>query len=76
MCLRCLALLVAAFSGDIQRLLRLIRDGQPKSRTELAGLSSRKVPNRPVPWRLMTPGSMVQLRVQRQGRPPNCSGDR
>ncbi|MDN5843506.1 MAG: MarR family transcriptional regulator [Alcaligenaceae bacterium] len=40
-----LASLAAVLSDDNRRLLRLIHDKQPKSLTELAELSGRKVPN-------------------------------
>ena len=61
-----LASLAAVLSDDNRRLLRLIHDKQPKSLTELAKLSGRKVPNLSRPLRLMADYGLVSL--QRNAR--------
>lgn len=61
-----LASLAAILSDDNRRLLCLIRDKQPKSLTELAELSGRKVPNLSRTLRLMSGYGLVSL--QRNAR--------
>ncbi|WP_213896328.1 MarR family transcriptional regulator [Pseudomonas aeruginosa] len=56
-----LALLAAVLSDDNRRLLRLIHDQQPKSLTELAELSGRKVPNLSRTLRMMADYGLVSL---------------
>ena len=56
-----LASLAAVLSDDNRRLLRLIHDRQPKSLTELAELSGRKVPNLSRTLRLMADYGLVSL---------------
>jgi predicted transcriptional regulator len=56
-----LASLAAVLSDDNRRLLRLIHDNQPKSLTELARLSGRKVPNLSRTLRLMAGYGLVSL---------------
>lgn len=56
-----LASLAAVLSDDNRRLLRLIHDKQPKSLTELAELSGRKVPNLSRTLRLMAEYGLVSL---------------
>jgi predicted transcriptional regulator len=53
--------LAAVLSDDNRNLLRLISDRQPKSLTELAGLSGRKVPNLSRTLRLMADYGLVTL---------------
>lgn len=57
-----LASLAAVLSDDNRRLLRLIHDKQPKSLTELAELSGRKVPNLSRTLRMMSNYGLVSLR--------------
>jgi predicted transcriptional regulator len=57
-----LASLAAVLSDDNRRLLRLIHDESPKSLTELAELSGRKVPNLSRTLRLMADYGLVYLR--------------
>lgn len=61
-----LASLAAVLSDDNRRLLRLIHEKQPKSLTELAELSGRKVPNLSRTLRLMADYGLVSL--QRHAR--------
>lgn len=56
-----LASLAAVLSDDNRRLLRLIHEKQPKSLTELAELSGRKVPNLSRTLRLMADYGLVSL---------------
>ncbi|ROT46813.1 helix-turn-helix domain-containing protein [Pusillimonas sp. NJUB218] len=56
-----LASLAAVLSDDNRRLLRLIHDKQPKSLTELAKLSGRKVPNLSRTLRMMSDYGLVSL---------------
>jgi predicted transcriptional regulator len=56
-----LASLAAVLSDDNRRLLRLIHDKQPKSLTELAELSGRKVPNLSRTLRTMEDYGLVSL---------------
>jgi predicted transcriptional regulator len=56
-----LASLAAVLSDDNRRLLRLIYEKQPKSLTELAELSGRKVPNLSRTLRLMADYGLVSL---------------
>ncbi|CCJ48186.1 MarR family transcriptional regulator [Bordetella parapertussis] len=56
-----LASLAAVLSDDNRRLLHLIHDKQPKSLTELAGLSGRKVPNLSRTLRTMSDYGLVSL---------------
>lgn len=56
-----LASLAAVLSDDNRRLLRLIHDRQPKSLTELAELSGRKVPNLSRTLRMMADYGLVSL---------------
>jgi predicted transcriptional regulator len=56
-----LASLAAVLSDDNRRLLRLIHDKQPKSLTELAELSERKVPNLSRTLRMMADYGLVSL---------------
>jgi predicted transcriptional regulator len=56
-----LASLAAVLSDDNRRLLRLINEKQPKSLTELAELSGRKVPNLSRTLRLMADYGLVSL---------------
>ena len=53
--------LAAVLSDDNRRLLRLIHEKQPKSLTELAELSGRKVPNLSRTLRLMADYGLVSL---------------
>lgn len=53
--------LAAVLSDDNRRLLRLIYEQQPKSLTELAELSGRKVPNLSRTLRLMADYGLVSL---------------
>ena len=65
-----LASLAAVLSDDNRRLLRLIHDKQPKSLTELAELSGRKVPNLSRTLRMMEGYGLVALtKNARQTRP-------
>ncbi|ATS51875.1 MULTISPECIES: helix-turn-helix domain-containing protein [Gammaproteobacteria] len=57
-----LASLAAVLSDDNRRLLRLIHEKKPKSLTELAELSGRKVPNLSRTLRLMADYGLVSLR--------------
>uniref|UniRef100_UPI003341A330 HVO_A0114 family putative DNA-binding protein n=1 Tax=Castellaniella defragrans TaxID=75697 RepID=UPI003341A330 len=57
-----LASLAAVLSDDNRRLLRLIHDKQPKSLTELAELSGRKVPNLSRTLKMMADYGLVSLR--------------
>lgn len=61
-----LASLAAVLSDDNRRLLRLIHEKRPKSLTELAELSGRKVPNLSRTLRLMADYGLVSL--QRNAR--------
>ncbi|SAH82782.1 Predicted transcriptional regulator [Bordetella ansorpii] len=56
-----LASLAAVLSDDNRRLLHLIHDKQPKSLTELAELSGRKVPNLSRTLRMMSDYGLVSL---------------
>nr|WP_195759169.1 MarR family transcriptional regulator [Pseudomonas syringae] len=56
-----LASLAAVLSDDNRRLLRLIHEKHPKSLTELAELSGRKVPNLSRTLRLMADYGLVSL---------------
>ncbi|MCF7555392.1 MarR family transcriptional regulator [Pseudomonas petrae] len=56
-----LASLAAVLSDDNRRLLRLIHEKHPKSLTELAELSGRKVPNLSRTLRLMAHYGLVSL---------------
>ena len=56
-----LASLAAVLSDDNRHLLRLIHDKQPKSLTELAELSGRKVPNLSRTLRMMADYGLVSL---------------
>jgi len=56
-----LASLAAVLSDDNRRLLRLIHDKQPKSLTELAELSGRKVPNLSRTLKMMAHYGLVSL---------------
>jgi len=56
-----LASLAAVLSDDNRRLLRLIHEKHPKSLTELAELSGRKVPNLSRTLRLMAGYGLVSL---------------
>lgn len=56
-----LASLAAVLSDDNRRLLHLIHDKQPKSLTELAELSGRKVPNLSRTLRMMADYGLVSL---------------
>jgi predicted transcriptional regulator len=58
-----LASLAAVLSDDNRRLLRLINEKQPKSLTELAELSGRKVPNLSRTLRLMADYGLVSLKA-------------
>lgn len=55
------ASLAAVLSDDNRRLLRLIHEKHPKSLTELAELSGRKVPNLSRTLRLMADYGLVSL---------------
>ena len=54
--------LAAVLSDDNRRLLRLIYEQQPRSLTELAKISGRKVPNLSRTLRLMADYGLVSLR--------------
>lgn len=56
-----LASLAAVLSADNRRLLRLIYEKQPKSLTELAELSGRKVSNLSRTLRMMASYGLVSL---------------
>lgn len=56
-----LASLAAVLSDENRRLLRLIHDRQPRSMTELAELSGRRVPNLSRTLRLMAAYGLVSL---------------
>lgn len=56
-----LASLAAVLSDDNRHLLHLIHERQPKSLTELADLSGRKVPNLSRTLRLMANYGLVSL---------------
>ena len=56
-----LASLAAVLSDDNRRLLRQIHDKQPKSLTELAELSGRKVPNLSRTLKMMADYGLVSL---------------
>ncbi|WP_454825730.1 HVO_A0114 family putative DNA-binding protein [Paraburkholderia xenovorans] len=56
-----LASLAAVLSDDNRRLLRLIHEKQPKSLTELAELSGRKVPNLSRTLKMMADYGLVSL---------------
>lgn len=56
-----LASLAAVLSDDNRSLLRLIHEKHPKSLTELAELSGRKVPNLSRTLRLMADYGLVSL---------------
>lgn len=56
-----LASLAAVLSDDNRRLLHLIHEKQPRSLTELAELSGRKVPNLSRTLRLMAAYGLVSL---------------
>jgi predicted transcriptional regulator len=56
-----MASLAAVLSDDNRALLRTIRDQQPKSLTELAGLTGRKVPNLSRTLRTMASYRLVEL---------------
>ena len=56
-----LASLAAVLSDDNRRLLRLIHEKHPRSLTELAELSGRKVPNLSRTLRLMADYGLVSL---------------
>ncbi|WP_235378566.1 helix-turn-helix domain-containing protein [Pseudomonas aeruginosa] len=56
-----LASLAAVLSDDNRRLLHLIHDKQPKSLTELAELSGRKVPNLSRTLKMMAAYGLVSL---------------
>lgn len=56
-----LASLAAVLSDDNRHLLRLIHDKQPKSLTELAELSGRKVPNLSRTLKMMADYGLVSL---------------
>ncbi|WP_169960004.1 MarR family transcriptional regulator [Pseudomonas sp. WS 5411] len=56
-----LASLAAVLSDDNRRLMRLIHEKHPKSLTELAELSGRKVPNLSRTLRLMADYGLVSL---------------
>lgn len=56
-----LASLAAVLSDDNRRLLHLINEKNPKSLTELADLSGRKVPNLSRTLRLMADYGLVSL---------------
>lgn len=60
-CFPSLASLAAVLSDDNRRLLRLIHERQPKSLTELAELSGRKVPNLSRTLRMMAEYGLVSL---------------
>lgn len=55
------ASLAAVLSDDNRRLLRLIHDKQPKSLTELAALSGRKLSNLSRTLRMMADYGLVSL---------------
>lgn len=57
-----LASLAAVLSDDNRRLLHLIHNKQPKSLTELAELSGRKVPNLSRTLRMMADYGLVSLK--------------
>lgn len=67
-----LASLAAVLSDEHRRLLRLIHDIQPKSLTELAKFSGRKVSNLSRTLRMMSNYGLVSLQHMfgRFGRPP------
>lgn len=56
-----MASLAAVLSDDNRALLRIIRDKQPKSLTELAELTGRKVPNLSRTLRMMSGYGLVEL---------------
>lgn len=56
-----LASLAAVLSDDNRRLLHLIHDKKPKSLTELAELSGRKVPNLSRTLKMMSDYGLVSL---------------
>ena len=57
-----MATMTAVLSEDNQSLLRLIRDRQPKSLTELAELTGRQVPNLSRTLRMMEGYGLVELK--------------
>ncbi|RYZ92194.1 MAG: MarR family transcriptional regulator [Proteobacteria bacterium] len=57
-----MATMAAVLSEDNQTLLRLIRDKQPKSLTELAKLTGRQVPNLSRTLRMMEGYGLVELK--------------
>lgn len=57
-----MASLAAVLSEDNRALLKIIRDAQPRSLTELAGLTGRKVPNLSRTLRTMESYGIVRLK--------------
>ena len=57
-----MASMAAVLSDDNRALLRTIRDQQPKSLTELAALTGRKVPNLSRTLRMMAGYGLVELK--------------
>lgn len=57
-----MASLAAVLSDDNRALLRTIRDRQPKSLTELAEMTGRKVPNLSRTLRMMAGYGLVDLK--------------
>lgn len=65
-----MASLAAVLSEDNRALLRVIRDAKPRSLTELAELTGRKVPNLSRTLRTMAGYGLVELkRVNRDVQP-------
>lgn len=62
--------MAAVLSEDNRALLRLIRDQRPKSLTELAALSGRRVPNLSRSLRMMEGYGLVKLKRDGHGVEP------
>lgn len=62
--------MAAVLSEDNRALLRLIRDQRPKSLTELAALSGRRVPNLSRSLRMMESYGLVKLKRDGHGVEP------
>ena len=65
-----MATMAAVLSEDNRALLRLIRDQRPKSLTELAALSGRRVPNLSRSLRMMEGYGLVKLKRDGHGVEP------
>lgn len=65
-----MATMAAVLSEDNRALLRLISDQRPKSLTELAALSGRRVPNLSRSLRMMEGYGLVRLKRDGHGVEP------